>query len=63
MSKTSAKRTYSVNSQIEADGVTYPPGSTAELTESQAASLGDCVTLAAPASAASAPVGKANKSE
>jgi hypothetical protein len=63
MNKTPAKRSYNVHSQIEADGVTYPAGSQAELTEEQAASVGDCVTPAAPAPAASAPVVKASKSE
>ena len=54
MSKTPAKRIYAVHSQIEADGVTYPAGSQAELTQEQAASVGDCIKLIEPAAAPAA---------
>jgi hypothetical protein len=49
MSKTPSTRSYTVIGQIEADGVTYAAGSTAELSEAQAASLGDCVKRIEPA--------------
>lgn len=65
MTKTPPKRTYAVISQIEADGVTYPAGSQAELTEAQAASLGDCVQPIQPTAASAAPtaVAKAHKAD